>query len=41
MSHKPREYASVSPYLIVDGASGTIGFPRRVFDAVEIATKVE
>jgi PhnB protein len=36
MSHKPRDYTSVSPYLIVDGANGTIDFLRRVFDAVEL-----
>jgi PhnB protein len=36
MSHKPRDYTSVSPYLIVDGANGTIEFLRRVFDAVEL-----
>lgn len=36
MSHKPRDYTSISPYLIVNGASGTIEFLRRVFDAVEL-----
>jgi len=35
-SHKPRGYTSVSPYLIVDGASHTIEFLVRVFDAVEL-----
>lgn len=34
--HKPRGYTSVSPYLIVDGASDTIEFLVRVFDAVEL-----
>lgn len=34
--HKPPEYPSVSPYLIVDGASGTIEFLSRVFGAVEL-----
>jgi PhnB protein len=36
MSHKPRDYTRVSPYLIVDGANGTSDFLRRVFDAVEL-----
>ncbi len=35
-SHKPEGYTSVSPYLIVDGASATIEFLRNVFGAVEI-----
>lgn len=35
-SYKPDGYNSVSPYLIVDGASGTIDFLIRVFDAVEL-----
>jgi uncharacterized glyoxalase superfamily protein PhnB len=35
-SYKPQGYTSVSPYLIVDGASGTIEFLVRVFDAVEL-----
>lgn len=35
-SHKPRDYTSVSPYLIVDGASGTIDFLLRAFGAVEL-----
>jgi len=35
-SHKPSEYSTVSPYLIVDGASGTISFLQRVFGAVEL-----
>jgi len=32
-SYKPQAYSSVSPYLIVDGASGTIDFLVQVFDA--------
>ena len=35
-SHKPEGYTTVSPYLIVDGASATIEFLRTVFQAVEI-----
>ena len=35
-SHKPQAYTTVSPYLIVDGASHTIEFLVRVFDAVEL-----
>lgn len=35
-SFKPDNYNSVSPYLIVDGASRTIEFLTAVFDAVEI-----
>lgn len=35
-SFKPANYNSVSPYLIVDGASRTIEFLTTVFDAVEI-----
>ncbi len=33
---KPRGYTTVSPYLIVDGASATIDFLKRVFEAVEL-----
>jgi uncharacterized glyoxalase superfamily protein PhnB len=33
MNYKPRGYTSVAPYLIVDGARGTIEFLVRVFDA--------
>lgn len=33
---KPVNYNSVSPYLIVSGASGTIAFLTRVFGAVEL-----
>jgi PhnB protein len=35
-SYKPHGYSSVSPYLIVDGASGTIAFLQQVFGAVEL-----
>jgi PhnB protein len=35
-SYKPDGYTSVSPYLIVDGASATIDFLTRVFNAQEI-----
>ncbi|HLE28122.1 MAG TPA: VOC family protein [Anaerolineales bacterium] len=35
-TYKPQGYTSVSPYLIVDGASRTIDFLVRVFDAVEL-----
>jgi PhnB protein len=34
--YKPAGYPSVSPYLIVDGATDTIAFLRTVFDAVEL-----
>ncbi len=34
--HKPNNYSTVSPYLIVNGADATIEFLRRVFDAVEL-----
>ena len=33
---KPETYSTVSPYLIVDGAAGTIDFLERVFGAAEI-----
>lgn len=36
MSYKPDGYTTVSPYLIVDGAEGTIGFLRQVFGAEEL-----
>lgn len=36
MAHKPEGYTSVSPYLIVNGATGMIDFLTRVFDAVEL-----
>lgn len=36
ISHKPNNYSTVSPYLIVDGASGTIDFLKKVFGAVEL-----
>jgi|SRR5687768_17222361 PhnB protein len=35
-SFKPSDYSTVSPYLIVAGASGTIEFLKQVFDAVEL-----
>lgn len=35
-SHKPEGYSTVSPYLIVDGASETIEFVVRVFDGVSL-----
>jgi PhnB protein len=35
-SYKPQGYSTVSPYLIVDGASQTIDFLVRAFDAVEL-----
>jgi uncharacterized glyoxalase superfamily protein PhnB len=35
-SHKPNGYNTVSPYLVVDGASSTIDFLKRVFGAVEL-----
>jgi uncharacterized glyoxalase superfamily protein PhnB len=36
MSHKPAGHSTVSPYLIVDGASATIDFLVEVFGAVEL-----
>jgi PhnB protein len=36
ISFKPNEYSTVSPYLIVDGAKGTIEFLKNVFGAVEL-----
>lgn len=36
ISYKPKNYTTVSPYLIVNGASGTIAFLKRVFGAVEL-----
>ena len=35
-SHKPDDYSTVSPYLIVHGAEGTIEFLVHVFGAVEL-----
>lgn len=35
-SYKPSGHNSVSPYLIVDGASATIDFLKRAFGAVEL-----
>ncbi|MGH2538042.1 MAG: VOC family protein [Candidatus Promineifilaceae bacterium] len=34
--YKPVGYNSVSPYLIVDGAAGTIAFLAQAFDAIEL-----
>lgn len=34
--HKPANYTSLSPYLIVSGANATIDFLAKVFDAVEL-----
>ena len=34
--HKPANYSTVSPYLIVNGADATIEFLKRVFDAIEL-----
>ena len=36
MSHKPSNYSSVSPYLIVNGANETISFLQHVFGALEL-----
>jgi PhnB protein len=35
-SYKPRDYTTVSPYLIVNGASETIQFLVNVFGATEL-----
>ncbi len=35
-TYKPEGYTSVSPYLVVNGASQTIEFLVQVFDAVEL-----
>ena len=35
-SYKPDGYSSVSPYLIVDGAGGTIDFLIKTFGATEL-----
>ena len=35
-SYKPNGYSTVSPYLVVEGASDTIDFLERVFGAVEL-----
>lgn len=34
--HKPKDYTSVAPYLIVNGAAATIDFVTKVFGAVEL-----
>jgi PhnB protein len=36
VAYKPDGHNTVSPYLVVDGAAGTIDFLRRVLDAVEL-----
>jgi uncharacterized glyoxalase superfamily protein PhnB len=36
MSFKPTDYSTVAPYLVVDGADGTIMFLEQVFNAVEL-----
>lgn len=33
---KPRDYPSVAPYLVVDGAARTMAFLTAAFDAVEV-----
>jgi PhnB protein len=35
-SYKPADYSTVSPYLIVAGASATIDFLKQVFGATEV-----
>jgi uncharacterized glyoxalase superfamily protein PhnB len=35
-SHKPAGYTTASPYLIVNGAAGTIDFLKQVFGATEL-----
>lgn len=35
-SYKPNNYSTISPYLIVNGASATIDFLKLVFGAVEL-----
>lgn len=35
-SYKPDNYSTVSPYLVVDGAEGTIDFLVKVLGAVEL-----
>jgi PhnB protein len=35
-THKPAGYTTVSPYLIVNGAAGTIDFLTQVLGAVEL-----
>ena len=34
--HKPANYSTVSPYLIVGDADATIEFLKKVFDAIEL-----
>jgi len=33
---KPEGYSTVAPYLVVEGAAGTIAFLERVFGAEEL-----
>lgn len=35
-SYKPKDYNSVAPYLIVDGAQRTVDFLKQTFDAVQL-----
>ena len=35
-TYKPQGYNSVAPYLVVDGAEGTIRFLQRAFGATEL-----
>ncbi len=35
-SYKPNNYSTISPYLIVNGASATIDFLKLVFGALEL-----
>ena len=36
MDHKPKDYPTVSPYLVVKGAARTIQFLKETFDAVDL-----
>jgi len=36
ITFKPQGHSTVSPYLIVDGAEGTIGFLKKALGAVEL-----
>ena len=38
MSYKPDGHTSVAPYLVVDGATRTIDFLKRVFGAAEVVS---
>ena len=37
-AYKPEQYTSVAPYLVIDGAAGTIDFLVRVFNAERLRT---